>query len=318
MAGELPFEKPLLELERRIEELKRFMETENIDLREEVARLEERAKHLAEEIYGNLTPYQKVQIARHPERPTTLDYIHGCLDVFLELHGDRTYGDDQAIVGGIGLLEGRAVTVVGHQRGRDTKENLMRNFGMPHPEGFRKALRLMKEAERFGRPVICFIDTSGAYPGITSEERGIGMAIAQNLMEMAELASPVLCVVTGEGGSGGALALGVGDRVYMLEHAVYSVISVEGAAALLWKDASLAPRAAESMRITAQDLLRLGVIDGVIEEPLGGAHKDPATMVARVKQVLVQGLDELAKVPVDELKRLRYDKYRKMGCFAEG
>ncbi|MBX6394283.1 MAG: acetyl-CoA carboxylase carboxyltransferase subunit alpha [Alicyclobacillaceae bacterium] len=318
MAGELPFEKPLLELERRIEELKRFMETEKIDLRDEVARLEERAKHLAEEIYSNLTPYQKVQIARHPERPTTLDYIHGCLDVFLELHGDRAYGDDQAVVGGIGLLEGRAVTVVGHQRGRDTKENLMRNFGMPHPEGFRKALRLMKEAERFGRPVICFIDTSGAYPGITSEERGIGMAIAQNLMEMAELASPVLCVVTGEGGSGGALALGVGDRVYMLEHAVYSVISVEGAAALLWKDASLAPKAAESMRITAQDLLSLGVIDGVIEEPLGGAHKDPATMVARVKQVLVQGLDELAKTPVDELKRLRYDKYRKMGCFAEG
>ncbi|MDI3257628.1 MAG: acetyl-CoA carboxylase carboxyltransferase subunit alpha [Kyrpidia sp.] len=317
MAGELPFEKPLVELERRIGELKRFTETERIDLGDEVARLEERAKQLAEDIYGHLTPYQKVQIARHPDRPTTLDYIHGCLDAFLELHGDRRYGDDQAVVGGIGLLEGRPVTVVGHQRGRDTKENLARNFGMPHPEGFRKALRLMKEAERFHRPVICFIDTSGAYPGITSEERGIGMAIAENLIEMAELATPLLCVVTGEGGSGGALALGMGDRVYMLEHAVYSVISVEGAAALLWKDASQAPRAAQSMRITAQDLLRLGVIDGVIEEPLGGAHKDPAVMVERVKGVLIRGMEELAGVPVEELTRMRYEKFRIMGRFAE-
>ncbi|MBE3551767.1 MAG: acetyl-CoA carboxylase carboxyltransferase subunit alpha [Kyrpidia tusciae] len=318
MAGELPFEKPLLELERKIEELKRFTETQQIDLGEEVTRLEERAKQLAEEIYGHLTPYQKVQIARHPDRPTTLDYIHGCLDAFLELHGDRLFGDDQAIVGGIGLLQGRPVTVVGHQRGRDTKENLARNFGMPHPEGFRKALRLMKEAERFHRPVLCFIDTSGAYPGITSEERGIGMAIADNLIEMATLSIPLLCVVTGEGGSGGALALGMGDRVYMLEHAVYSVISVEGAAALLWKDAGQAPRAAESMRITAQDLLRLGVIDGVIEEPLGGAHKDPPVMVERVKAAIIRGLNELTDVPGDELVRRRYDRFRAMGRFEEG
>ncbi|MDI3328581.1 MAG: acetyl-CoA carboxylase carboxyltransferase subunit alpha [Alicyclobacillaceae bacterium] len=318
MSGELPFEKPLVELERRIAELRRFMETEGIDLREEIARLEERAASLAREIYGNLTPYQKVQIARHPDRPTTLDYIRGCLDVFLEFHGDRCFGDDLAVVGGIGLLEGMPVTVVGHQRGRDTKENLMRNFGMPHPEGFRKALRLMKQAERFRRPVVCFIDTSGAYPGMTSEERGIGMAIAENLLAMIDLRTAVLCVVTGEGGSGGALALGVADRVYMLEHAVYSVISVEGAAALLWKDASQAPRAAESMRITAQDLLDLEVIDGVIPEPLGGAHKDPETVIRRVKEVLVRDLRELSEVSPDDLRSRRFEKYRKMGRVFEG
>lgn len=316
MAAELPFEKPLVELQEKIKELRRFTEEKGIDFSAEVARLEEKAKDLAEQIYGNLTPWQRVQIARHAERPTTLDFIGMIFTDFLELHGDRLYGDDPAIVGGIAKLDGRPVTVIGHQKGKDTKENISRNFGMPHPEGYRKALRLMQQADKFGRPIICFINTSGAYPGKAAEERGQSEAIARNLREMAGFGVPILCVVTGEGGSGGALAIGVGNRIYMLENAVYSVISPEGAAALLWKDASLALRAAESMKITAPDLLELGVIDGVIPEPFGGAHRDPAQQARLIKETLIEGLKPLLEMSPEQLVQDRYNKFKQIGRFA--
>ncbi|WP_126425521.1 acetyl-CoA carboxylase carboxyl transferase subunit alpha [Brevibacillus marinus] len=316
MAAELPFEKPLVELQEKIKELRRFTEEKGIDFSDEVARLEQKAKDLAEQIYGNLTPWQRVQIARHAERPTTLDYIGMIFTDFLELHGDRLYGDDPAIVGGIAKLDGLPVTVIGHQKGKDTKENISRNFGMPHPEGYRKALRLMQQADKFGRPIICFINTSGAYPGKAAEERGQSEAIARNLREMAGFGVPILCVVTGEGGSGGALAIGVGNRIYMLENAVYSVISPEGAAALLWKDASLALRAAESMKITASDLLELGVIDGVIAEPFGGAHRDPALQARLIKETLVEGLKPLLEMTPEQLIQDRYNKFKQIGTFA--
>lgn len=317
MASDLQFEKPLMELRAKIEELRRFTEEKGIDFSDEIAKLERKAAELEQSIYGELTPWQKVQIARHGDRPTTLDYIRGIFTDFIELHGDRTFGDDPALVGGIAKLEGMPVTVLGHQKGRDTKENIYRRFGMPEPEGYRKALRLMKQAEKFGRPVICFIDTSGAYPGMAAEERGQSEAIARNLLEMAGLKVPIVCVVTGEGGSGGALALGVGDRILMLEHAVYSVISPEGAAALLWKDASQAQRAAETMRITAQDLHRFGIADGVIEEPLGGAQKDPETMIARVKEYVLAAVKELSLLTGEELVEARYRKYRAIGRYKE-
>lgn len=316
MAAELPFEKPLVELQEKIKELRRFTEEKGIDFSDEVARLEQKAKDLAEQIYGNLTPWQRVQIARHAERPTTLDYIGMIFTDFLELHGDRLYGDDPAIVGGIAKLDGLPVTVIGHQKGKDTKENISRNFGMPHPEGYRKALRLMQQADKFGRPIICFINTSGAYPGKAAEERGQSEAIARNLREMAGFGVPILCVVTGEGGSGGALAIGVGNRIYMLENAVYSVISPEGAAALLWKDASLALRAAESMKITASDLLELGVIDGVIAEPFGGAHRDPALQARLIKETLIEGLQPLLEMTPEQLIQDRYNKFKQIGTFA--
>ncbi|WP_018132018.1 acetyl-CoA carboxylase carboxyltransferase subunit alpha [Effusibacillus pohliae] len=317
MANELQFEKPLTELRAKIEELRRLADAQGIDLSDEIGKLERKAAELAQSIYGELTPWQKVQIARHPERPTTLDYIRGMCTDFIELHGDRTFGDDPALVGGIAKLEGIPVTVLGHQKGRDTKENIYRRFGMPEPEGYRKALRLMKQAEKFGRPVICFIDTSGAYPGVAAEERGQSEAIARNLLEMAGLQVPIVCVVTGEGGSGGALALGVGDRIFMLEHAVYSVISPEGAAALLWKDATQARRAAETMRITAQDLHRFGIADDVIEEPMGGAQKDPALTIARVKEKVLAAVQELLLLPPEQLVAERYNKYRAIGQFRE-
>ncbi len=316
MAGELPFEKPLVELQDKIKELRKFTEEKGIDFSEEVARLEQKAKDLAEQIYGQLTPWQRVQIARHPERPTTLDYIQRIFTDFMELHGDRLYGDDPAIVGGIAKLDGRPVTVIGHQKGKDTKDNINRNFGMPHPEGYRKALRLMQQADKFGRPIICFINTSGAYPGQAAEERGQSEAIARNLREMAGFGVPILCVVTGEGGSGGALAIGVGNRVYMLENSVYSVISPEGAAALLWKDSSLALRAAESMKITASDLLALGVIDGIIAEPFGGAHRDVQLQAELVKQTLLDGLKQLDGMSREELIQDRYNKFKQIGAYA--
>ncbi|MFM1654261.1 acetyl-CoA carboxylase carboxyl transferase subunit alpha [Brevibacillus sp. B_LB10_24] len=316
MAGELPFEKPLVELHEKIKELRRFTEEKGIDFSDEVVRLEQKAKDLAEQIYGQLTPWHRVQIARHPERPTTLDYIRFIFTDFMELHGDRFYGDDAAIVGGVARLNGRPVTVIGHQKGKDTKDNINRNFGMPHPEGYRKALRLMEQADKFGRPILCFINTSGAYPGKAAEERGQSEAIARNLREMAQFRVPILCVVTGEGGSGGALAISVGNLIYMLENSVYSVISPEGAAALLWKDASLAMRAAESMKITAADLLELNVIDGVIEEPFGGAHRDPAKQAELVKQQLVLGLEQLDKMTPDELVQHRYNKFKQIGYYA--
>ncbi|MGQ7279666.1 acetyl-CoA carboxylase carboxyl transferase subunit alpha [Brevibacillus thermoruber] len=316
MAGELPFEKPLVELQEKIKELRRFTEEKGIDFSDEVVRLEKKAKDLAEQIYGNLTPWQRVQIARHPERPTTLDYIHHIFTDFLEVHGDRCFGDDLAIVGGIAKLDGRPVTVVGHQKGKDTKENISRNFGMAHPEGYRKALRIMQQADKFGRPIICFINTSGAYPGKAAEERGQSEAIARNLREMAGFRVPIICVVIGEGGSGGALAIGVGNRVYMLENSTYSVISPEGAAAILWKDASLAMRAAETMKITAPDLLELGVIDGIIEEPFGGAHRDVVQQAGHVKAKLLEGLEQLDRLSPEQLIQDRYEKFKQIGAYA--
>lgn len=316
MAGELPFEKPLVELQEKIKELRRFTEEKGIDFSEEVQRLEKKAREMAEQIYGNLTPWQRVQIARHPERPTTLDYISHIFTDFTEFHGDRLFGDDLAIVGGIARLNGRPVTVIGHQKGKDTKDNINRNFGMAHPEGYRKALRLMQQADKFRRPIITFINTSGAYPGKAAEERGQSEAIARNLREMAQFEVPIICVVTGEGGSGGALAIGVGNRVYMLENSIYSVISPEGAAALLWKDASLSVRAAETMKITAPDLLELGVIDGIIPEPMGGAHRDVATQAAAIKEALLDGLKQLDRMSPSELVQDRYLKFKQMGKFA--
>lgn len=312
---ELPFEKPIIELREKIKELKRFTEEKDIDLSDEIRKLEERLEQLENEIYGNLTPWDRVQIARHSNRPTTLDYIPYLFTDFIELHGDRLYGDDEAIVGGIAKYKGTPVTVIGHQRGRDTKENLRRNFGMPHPEGYRKALRLMKQADKFRRPIICFIDTKGAFPGKTAEERGQSEAIAKNLIEMAGMRVPIICIVIGEGGSGGALALGVGNHIHMLENSTYSVISPEGAAALLWKDAKEAKRAAESMKITAPDLKELGIIDEIIPEVRGGAHRDVKQQAAYIDEVLERSLKQLQNLSEEELIENRYEKYKNIGVF---
>jgi acetyl-CoA carboxylase carboxyl transferase subunit alpha len=274
MAVELEFERPVVELRNKILELKNFAKSSDVDLSGEVSKLEERLKRVEHEIYDHLAPWDRVQIARHAERPTTADYIEQLFTNFFECHGDRLFGEDEAIIGGIAKFHGLPVTVIGHQRGKDTKENLRRNFGMPHPEGYRKALRLMKQAEKFNRPIITFVDTKGAYPGKAAEERGQSEAIAKNLMEMAGFTVPIISVVIGEGGSGGAIGLGLSNHLHMLENSTYSVISPEGAAALLWKDSTLAKKAAETMRITAPDLKELGVIDDVIEEIRGGAHRD--------------------------------------------
>lgn len=316
MASDLSFERPLIELRKKIDELKRFTLEKGIDFSEEIEHLEEKAKRLADEIYSNLTPWQRVQIARHPNRPTTLDYIEEIFDPFLEIHGDRLYGDDPAIVAGIAKLEGQPVTVIGHQKGKDTKENIRRNFGMPHPEGYRKALRAMQQADKFGRPIICFIDTPGAYPGKAAEERGQSEAIARNLREMASFEVPIICIVTGEGGSGGALALGVGNHIFMLENSTYSVISPEGAAALLWKDASLAQKAAESMKITAQHLEEMGIIDGIIHEPFGGAHHDPKEQAKAIKECLIRSLADLREYSGAQLKASRLEKFKRIGEFS--
>ncbi|TPE69904.1 acetyl-CoA carboxylase carboxyl transferase subunit alpha [Halalkalibacterium halodurans] len=316
MSTELDFEKPIRDLKGKIEELRTFTEEKEIDLSDEIEKLEKRLHALEENIYGNLKPWQRVQIARHGERPTTLDYIEQLFSDFLEMHGDRLYGDDEAIVAGIAKYKGQPVTVIGHQRGKDTKENIRRNFGMPHPEGYRKALRLMKQAEKFHRPVICFIDTKGAYPGKAAEERGQSEAIARNLLEMAGLKVPIVCIVIGEGGSGGALALGVGDRIHMLENSTYSVISPEGAAALLWKDASQAQRAAETMKITAPDLKELQIIDDIIPEVRGGAHRNVAEQAEAIDQVLEKSLKQLSSLTTEELLNERYEKYKKIGEFS--
>ncbi|HWO05250.1 MAG TPA: acetyl-CoA carboxylase carboxyltransferase subunit alpha, partial [Methylomirabilota bacterium] len=272
MPDELEFEKPLLELENRIAELR--ASEDSLAARDEIAKLEERLARQQQRVYSGLTAWQRTQIARHPKRPHTLDLVNLLLEDWVELHGDRVFGDDKAIVGGIATFDGEPVVVIGHQKGRDTRENIARNFGMPHPEGYRKALRLMQLAGKFGKPIITLIDTPGAYPGLAAEERGQAEAIARNLREMAGLPTPVICVVTGEGGSGGALALGVGNRVLMLEYSIYSVISPEGCAAILWGEAAKAPEAAELMRVTAPDLLKLGVIDAIVPEPVGGAHRN--------------------------------------------
>jgi acetyl-CoA carboxylase carboxyl transferase subunit alpha len=315
MAGEMNFERPLLELREKINELNKFAQDKGMDFTDEIKKLEERLARMEEETYGNLSAWQKTQIARHAQRPTTLDYIGKLFTDFIELHGDRFFGDDLAIVGGIAKFEGRPVTVIGHQKGKDTKENIKRNFGMPHPEGYRKALRLMEQANKFGRPIICFIDTPGAYPGVAAEERGQSEAIARNLREMASFKVPIICIVTGEGGSGGALAIGVGNRVYMLENSIYSVISPEGAATILWRDASQAQRAAETFKITSKDLLSLGVIDGIIPEPQGGAHKDIQFQSEGIRAKLRESLEELFQLNPKELVEDRYQKFKKMGRY---
>jgi acetyl-CoA carboxylase carboxyl transferase subunit alpha len=316
MVGELEFERPILELKKKIAELKEYTESTDVDLSSEIEKLEERLEKLEKEIYENIKPWDRVQIARHPNRPTTLEYISHLFTNFFECHGDRYFGDDEAIVGGIAKFHGLPVTVIGHQRGKDTKENIRRNFGMPHPEGYRKALRLMKQAEKFKRPIICLIDTKGAYPGKAAEERGQSEAIARNLFEMATLRVPVICIVIGEGGSGGALALGVGNHIHMLENSTYSVISPEGAAALLWKDASLAKKAAETMKITAPDLKELGIIDEIIPEVKGGAHKDVKKQSEFIDEILRKSLKELMKMSEDELVDHRYQKYKAIGEYS--
>jgi acetyl-CoA carboxylase carboxyl transferase subunit alpha len=310
----LDFERPLLELEARIEELRRSGRP-GVD--GEATRLEERLQRLQRKVFGKLTAWQRVQLARHPRRPYTLDLIRLLTENFIELHGDRLFADDRAIVGGLARLDGRPIVVVGHQKGRDTEDKLRRNFGMPHPEGYRKALRLMQLAERFRKPILTLVDTPGAYPGLGAEERGQAEAIARNLREMAGLSTPIVAVVTGEGGSGGALALAVADRVLMLEHAIYSVISPEGCAAILWEDASRAKDAAEVLRITAPDLLKLGVVDGVIPEPPGGAHRNWQAAADAIQRAVAAALAQLAPLSPGELVQQRFNKFRRMGIFEE-
>jgi acetyl-CoA carboxylase carboxyl transferase subunit alpha len=314
----LEFEKPILELETKIQELKQFAQVEKVDFSAEIARLERKVARLQEEIFANLTPWQRTQIARHPSRPYAMDYIRLMLTDFMELHGDRAFSDDKAIVGGFARLDGVALVVIGHQKGRDTKEKLARNFAMANPEGYRKALRLMKLAEKFGKPVLTLVDTPGAYPGIGAEERGQAEAIARNLREMSELRVPIVVAVTGEGGSGGALGIAVGDVVYMLEYAIYSVISPEGCASILWRDPAKAPEAAAAMGITAQTLKRLTLIDEIVPEPVGGAHRNHQEMGTTLKGFLVKAFERLNRVPVEKLLEQRYQKFRRMGVFEEG
>jgi len=313
----LDFEKPVVELETRIKELREFATSSNVEVDEEVERLERKVERLRREIYTKLTRWQRVQLARHPRRPYTLDYVQLLCQDFMELHGDRGFRDDPSVVGGLARLAGRPLMVVGHQKGRNTKENIHRNFGMPHPEGYRKALRLFQTADRFRLPILTFVDTPGAYPGVGAEERGQSEAIARNLREMARLRVPIVSVVIGEGGSGGALALAVADRVYMLENAIYSVISPEGCAGILWKDKAKAPQAAEVLRLTARDVLELGVIDGLIEEPLGGAHRDPAQAARAIGEVVSGAFSALEQIPEEDLLTKRLEKYLAMGVFED-
>lgn len=315
MNGYLDFERPIVELENKIQELKGFTFQKKINLSWEIKRLEEKLEHLKVEIYKNLTAWQRVQIARHSRRPYTLDYINSIMSNFVELRGDRSFADDKAIVGGFAVLEQQKVMVIGHQKGRDTKENLMRNFGCAHPEGYRKALRLMKLGEKFNLPIVIFIDTPGAYPGIGAEERGQAQSIALNLREMTGIVVPILAIVIGEGGSGGALGIGVADRICVLENAYYSVISPEGCAAILWKSGSKAPEAAEVLKLTAQDLLKFGIIDEVIPEPIGGVHRDPEKMCSILKDAIQKHLKELLALSKSELLKSRYKKFRNIGRF---
>jgi acetyl-CoA carboxylase carboxyl transferase subunit alpha len=314
MPEALDFEQPLLEIEAKIAALQA---AEDPGSREELARLQDRLDRLREKTFAGLTAWQTTQLARHPRRPHARDYVRLLFEDFIELHGDRVYGDDPAIVGGLARFDGYGIVVIGHQKGRETREKIARNFGMPHPEGYRKALRLMQLAEKFAKPVVTFIDTPGAYPGIGAEERGQAEAIARNLREMAGLRTPIVAVVTGEGGSGGALAIGMGNRVLMLEHAVYSVISPEGCAAILWGDAAKASEAAEIMKITARDLLRLGVIDTVIPEPPGGAHRDWDAAARNLRAVLSEHLGALRVQSPETLVRERGEKFRRIGTFEE-
>jgi acetyl-CoA carboxylase carboxyl transferase subunit alpha len=314
----LEFEKPLAELERRIGELKHMdLEQEGVDLSDDIARLEKKLNKMRRDVYSNITRWQRTQIARHPQRPYTLDYIEALMEDFVELHGDRNFADDKSIVGGVAWFNGKPVMVIGHQKGRNTKEKVERNFGMPHPEGYRKALRLMKLAERFNIPIITLIDTPGAFPGIGAEERGQAEAIARNLIEMADLTVPVITVVTGEGGSGGALALAVSNWVMMLENSIYSVISPEGCAAILWKNQDYAQDAAEAMKLTAPDSLENKIIDEIIPEPIGGAHREPAAAAKLLGASVQVQLDKLSAMGPDELVTDRWAKFRKIGVFRD-
>ena len=314
----LDFEQPIAELEAKIEELKHIAsEDPEVNIRDEITRLQAKSRQLTTHIFANLTPWQITQLARHPQRPYTLDYVASIFSDFQELHGDRMFGDDLAIVGGLARLGDRAVMVLGHQKGRDTKERVRRNYGMPKPEGYRKALRLMRLAERFGLPLITFIDTPGAYPGVGSEERGQSEAIARNLYEMSVLRIPIITVVIGEGGSGGALAIGVGDRLLMLQYSTYSVITPEGCASILWKSAEKKEAAADAMGLTAQRLAQLGLIDEVLEEPLGGAHRDPAQMSEHLKAALMRHLATLEEVSREELRAVRVAKIAAFGVYSE-
>jgi len=313
----LDFEKPIVELEFKIEELRNFGEDKNITLEPEIKKLEEKLEKMKAEIYDRLTIWQRVQIARHPDRPYTLDYIRMLTTDFIELHGDRQFADDLALVAGFAQIDGTKVLIMGHQKGRDTNENVLRNFGCAHPEGYRKAIRLMRLAEKFHLPIIVLIDTPGAYPGIGAEERGQAQAIASNLRDMSGLTTPIVATIIGEGGSGGALGVGVADRICILQHAYYSVISPEGCASILWRNSIKAPEAAEALKITGEHLIKFGIVDEIIPEPLGGAHKDPEQIALNIKDVVLRHIKELSTLSCEKLVEKRYDKFRSIGEFLE-
>ena len=313
----LEFEQPIAELESKIEELRFVQDDSAVDISQEIGRLEKKSQTLAKDIYSNLNAWQIAQVARHPQRPYTLDYVEMLFTDFVELHGDRAYSDDRAIVGGMARFDGKPVVIIGHQKGRDTKEKILRNFGMPRPEGYRKALRLMRLAEKFSLPLLTFIDTPGAYPGIGAEERGQSEAIARNLFTLATLRTPIICTVVGEGGSGGALAIGVGDVTVMMQYSTYSVISPEGCAAILWKSPEHAPEAAETLGITATRLKSLGLVDKIVHEPLGGAHRDPMATATALKKALREALKQTEEHDIDELVKLRHERLHGYGKFKE-
>ncbi len=313
----LDFEKPILELEKKISDMKDFAAGANVELHGEIESLQSKMEKLRSEIFSGLTRWQKVQLARHPRRPHTMDYIELMTTDFVELHGDRYFADDKAIVGGFAKIEGRSVLIIGQQKGRDTKQKLIRNFGMMHPEGYRKALRLFKLAEKFNKPIVILIDTPGAFPGIGAEERGQAEAIARNLREMSILKVPIVITIIGEGASGGALGIGIGDKIFMLEYSWYSVISPEGCAAILWREASMAPQAAEALKLTSGDLLELGIIDRIIKEPPGGAHNDYKVMAGDLKKEIMDALTQLENLSTDELLQARLEKFRRMGVYRE-
>jgi acetyl-CoA carboxylase carboxyl transferase subunit alpha len=314
----LDFEKPLVELDKRIEQIRQIASETDVDVSEEIRQLEQRSSQLREEIFSSLSPAQRLQLARHPQRPSTLDYIQAISDEWFELHGDRGGFDDPALVGGVGSLGGMSVVMLGHQKGRDTKDNVRRNFGMAAPGGYRKAMRLMEHANRFGMPILTFIDTPGAWAGLEAEHLGQGEAIAYNLREMFSLDVPIICTVIGEGGSGGALGIGVGDRIMMFEHAVYTVATPEACAAILWKDAAKGPQAAEALKITARDLKNLGILDRLLPEPSGGVHSHPVEATEILKQALIEEINVLNQLTPEDRRNLRYEKFRKIGVFLEG
>lgn len=311
------FEKPIVELEKKIAELQKYADEVQIDASEELKSLQNKRETVCKQIYDNLAPYQRVQVARHPNRPYTLDYINMICDNFVELHGDRRFSDDQALIGGLATIDGKQFMIVGHQKGRDTKDNIKRNFGMANPEGYRKAMRLFEMADKFNLPILAMIDTPGAYPGIGAEERGQAEAIAVNLREMMGIGTPIVCVVIGEGGSGGALGIGIGNRVLIMENSYYTVISPEGCAAILFRDAARASDAADAMRITAKYLLEFGIVEDIIPEPVGGAHRNHELAAKFFKEKIVKHFDELSGMTSDELKESRYQKFRKIGVFNE-